>query len=73
MRIFLVLGLTICFHVSFYAQSLKSPTSAELHHKLQKLNFLGTALYVAAHPDDENTRLIAYLSNHTKAHTTYLS
>ncbi|MEO1548493.1 MAG: PIG-L family deacetylase, partial [Bacteroidota bacterium] len=73
MRIFLVLGLTICFHVSFYAQSLKSPTSAELHHKLQKLNFLGTALYVAAHPDDENTRLISYLSNHTKAHTTYLS
>ena len=28
--------------------------------KIQKLNFLGTVLYIAAHPDDENTRLIAY-------------
>jgi hypothetical protein len=28
-----------------------------------KLNFLGSALYIAAHPDDENTRLIAYLAN----------
>lgn len=34
---------------------------------------MGTALYVAAHPDDENTRLIAYLSNHVKARTAYLS
>ncbi|MGI9552636.1 MAG: PIG-L family deacetylase, partial [Aurantibacter sp.] len=31
------------------------------------------ALYIAAHPDDENTRLISYLSNHTKARTAYLS
>jgi len=34
---------------------------------------LGKALYVAAHPDDENTRLISYLSNHVKAKTAYLS
>src|SRR5690606_344005 len=40
---------------------------------LQKLNFLGTALYVAAHPDDENTNLISYLSNQAKARTVYLS
>jgi hypothetical protein len=31
-----------------------------------KLNFLGSALYIAAHPDDENTRLIAYLANEQK-------
>ncbi|KAG1658288.1 hypothetical protein GQR58_023053 [Nymphon striatum] len=34
---------------------------------------VGKALYVAAHPDDENTRLISYLSNNTKAKTAYLS
>ena len=41
--------------------------------KLQKLNFVGTALYIAAHPDDENTRLISYISNNIKARTGYLS
>ena len=29
--------------------------------------------YVAAHPDDENTRLISYLSNEKNARTGYLS
>ncbi|MBO0323416.1 PIG-L family deacetylase [Muricauda sp. CAU 1633] len=55
------------------AQQPKKQSSTEIYHNLQKLNFLGTALYVAAHPDDENTRLISYLSNHDKAHTVYLS
>lgn len=62
-----------CFSLSIYSQAPDKPSSTEIHHKLQKLNFLGTALYVAAHPDDENTRLIAYLSNHDKARTAYLS
>ena len=30
-------------------------------------------MYIAAHPDDENTRLIAYLANTIKARTGYLS
>ncbi len=55
------------------AQQPKKQAPTEIYHNLQKLNFLGTALYVAAHPDDENTRLISYLSNHDKAHTVYLS
>lgn len=38
-----------------------------------KIEFLGSALYVAAHPDDENTRMISYLSNKVKARTAYLS
>ncbi|MGB1309306.1 MAG: PIG-L family deacetylase, partial [Oceanihabitans sp.] len=33
----------------------------------------GSVLYVAAHPDDENTRLISYMANHVKARTAYLS
>ena len=34
---------------------------------------MGTALYVAAHPDDENTRMIAYSANNLHAQTYYLS
>ncbi|PWL39104.1 LmbE family protein [Flagellimonas aquimarina] len=74
MRNFWVSLLTLATVVSnTYAQKPNKPSSIEIHHSLQKLNFLGTALYIAAHPDDENTRLISYLSNHDKARTAYLS
>ncbi len=58
---------------SSYSQKPKTPSSAQIYESIQKLNFLGSVLYVAAHPDDENTRLISYLSNHVKARTAYLS
>jgi LmbE family N-acetylglucosaminyl deacetylase len=58
---------------SIFAQKPQKLTSNQIYEKIQKLNFLGTALYIAAHPDDENTRLIAYLSNNLKARTGYLS
>ncbi len=74
MRILLVffVGILLTSH-DLKAQAPERPTSAEIHHQIQKLNFLGSALYVAAHPDDENTRLISYLSNNVKARTAYLS
>ncbi len=40
---------------------------------LKKLTVLGSVLYVAAHPDDENTRLIAWLANEKLVRTGYLS
>ena len=55
------------------AQKPKKWTSVEIHDAIQKLNFLGSALYVAAHPDDENTRMISYLANDVKANVAYLS
>ncbi|WP_047545612.1 PIG-L family deacetylase [Psychroserpens sp. Hel_I_66] len=55
------------------AQQPKRPTASEIHESIKKLNFLGSVLYVAAHPDDENTRLISYMSNEVKARTAYLS
>lgn len=58
---------------AIFAQKPDKLSSNQIYEKLQKLNFLGSALYVAAHPDDENTRLISYLSNHNKARTAYLS
>jgi LmbE family N-acetylglucosaminyl deacetylase len=47
--------------------------SAEILHALKKLNTLGSVLYIAAHPDDENTRLLAYLANEKKVRSAYLS
>jgi len=66
--------LAICALVSpAIAQKPDKLSSTQIFEKVQKLNFLGAALYVAAHPDDENTRLIAYLANKVKARTAYLS
>lgn len=46
---------------------------AAILHRMQKLEVVGSVLYVAAHPDDENTRLISWLSNGKKVRTAYLS
>ena len=51
----------------------KKPNAAQIYEMIEKLNVLGSVLYVAAHPDDENTRLISYLSNNNHYETTYLS
>ncbi|MFT6699237.1 MAG: LmbE family N-acetylglucosaminyl deacetylase, partial [Porticoccaceae bacterium] len=59
--------------ISIFAQKPQKLTSNQIYEKIEKLNFLGTALYIAAHPDDENTRLISYLANNVKARTGYLS
>ncbi len=40
---------------------------------LYKFNSMGSVLYVAAHPDDENTQLIAYLAGGRHYRTAYLS
>ncbi len=53
--------------------SLKAQDSGTLYRGLEKLNFLGSMLYVAAHPDDENTALISHFSNHIHAYSAYLS
>lgn len=47
--------------------------AAEIEHGLQRLSVLGRVLYVAAHPDDENTSLIGWLSNSAKLEAAYLS
>ena len=58
---------------SLYGQKPKKLNSAEIQLKLQKLNVLGNVLYVAAHPDDENTRLITYMANEKMVNTAYFS
>jgi LmbE family N-acetylglucosaminyl deacetylase len=72
-RIFSVALFLFFFSSIAQAQAPLKPTTGELYESIQKLNFLGTVLYVAAHPDDENTRLISYFANNYKARTGYLS
>jgi LmbE family N-acetylglucosaminyl deacetylase len=56
-----------------FSQTPQSWTSADIYLAIRKLNVLGSVLYVAAHPDDENTRLITYLSKDKLYRTGYLS
>jgi LmbE family N-acetylglucosaminyl deacetylase len=55
------------------AEAPQSMDSAHIRLALEKLNVLGRVLYVAAHPDDENTGLIAYWANGALYDTAYLS
>ena len=53
--------------------SSEQMNSGEIQLALQKLNVLGRVLYIAAHPDDENTNLMALWSNGSLYETAYLS
>jgi len=65
--------LLLLISYSLFAQGPQSWTSADIYQGIKKLNVLGSVLYIAAHPDDENTRLIAYLSKDKLYRTGYLS
>ncbi len=73
MRKLFVFSFLFFFSFNLHAQAPQNWTSAEMYQALRKLNVLGSVLYVAAHPDDENTRLIAYLSKDRLYRTGYLS
>lgn len=67
--------VTICVFIisDLSAEAPKRYNSSEIYKMIQKMNVLGNALYVAAHPDDENTRMITYLSKGELVNTAYLS
>ena len=69
---YFTLLLLVAVNFCGWAQPFQSSSSAILL-KIKKLNVLGSALYLAAHPDDENTRLIGYLANETLVNTAYLA
>lgn len=67
---------------SFFLSSLVDPLSSSaaeplapeaIAAELKSFNELGSVLYVAAHPDDENTQLITYLARGRGYRTAYLS
>jgi LmbE family N-acetylglucosaminyl deacetylase len=55
------------------AQPVPVITSGDIYLGLKKLSVLGSVLYIAGHPDDENTRLLTYLSKDRLYRTGYLS
>jgi LmbE family N-acetylglucosaminyl deacetylase len=64
--------LSICCFVSFTLLAQNKPSSV-IYHDLLRFQETKRILYVAAHPDDENTRLIAYMANAEHAEVAYLS
>ncbi|MDB5145618.1 MAG: LmbE family protein, partial [Mucilaginibacter sp.] len=56
-----------------FAQTAPPTDIATIEQNFKKLKVLGSVLYVAAHPDDENTRLLAYLAQEKHYRTGYLS
>ncbi|MFN8356053.1 MAG: PIG-L family deacetylase [Spirosomataceae bacterium] len=65
---FLLLSSSLCF-----SQVLRPMPPGELLLGLKKANVLASALYVAAHPDDENTAMLSWLAKDKMARTAYLS
>ena len=58
---------------SVLSQTIKPMPTGEILLNLKKLNVVGTALYIAAHPDDENTVMLSWLAKERKVRTAYLS
>ena len=64
--------ITLCLLFSFI-QSFANKNAAAIYVEVQKLNSLDKILYFAAHPDDENTRALAWFSLGLHAETAYFS
>src|SRR5436309_2779716 len=69
----LLLGGTFLFTFAPAKAQRDLSGAAEIELQLEKLNVLGSALMIAAHPDDENTALLAYFARGRKTRTAYLS
>lgn len=65
--------ILVAFYLLFIPFAAFAKTAAETKLALEKLTVVGSALYVAAHPDDENTAMLAWLSNDRLVRTGYLS
>src|ERR1700730_11691060 len=49
------------------------PTGPAILQQMRSFNTMGSVLYIAAHPDDENTQVITYLARGRGYRTAYLS
>jgi LmbE family N-acetylglucosaminyl deacetylase len=68
-----IIALLLCMWGTTYSQTAPPADIATIEQNFKKLDVLGSVLYVAAHPDDENTRLLAYLAQEKHYRTGYLS
>lgn len=69
----LILFILILVSAQLFSQPQPSMSSSEIKLALNKLDVLGSVLYIAAHPDDENTALISYLAKGKLMRTGYLA
>jgi LmbE family N-acetylglucosaminyl deacetylase len=81
-RLFLVLALSLFLAPAYAIDSLPTlgassipsmPDAARIELAVRKLGVVGRVLYVGAHPDDENTAMLAWLSNGRLVRAAYLS
>jgi len=68
-----LLFLLLAFLVLQISNSNAQKSSAEIFSKLKKLDVVGSVLYIAAHPDDENNSFLPFLTNDRMYRTAYLS
>jgi len=73
MKSFLFLPVFLLVASAAFAQTAPPTDLVTIEQNLKKLDVVGSVLYVAAHPDDENTRLLAYLAQEKHYRTGYLS
>jgi len=55
------------------ASLMAQKTSADIYAQIKKMGVVGSVLYVAAHPDDENNSFLPYLTKDRMFRTAYLS
>ena len=60
--ILFIVGISTVAPTNLTAQNPELNGSAAIFQQLQKLQVLGSVLYIAAHPDDENNSLLPYLA-----------
>lgn len=65
--------LFLCYSSVVFAQPAWSLSPVELLEELKSVSQTGKVLYVAAHPDDENTAMLAYCANKLGFEAAYLS
>jgi LmbE family N-acetylglucosaminyl deacetylase len=70
MKKFLLLIFGVgCLHSTLHAQQ----NTASIYAGIKKLGVMGSVLYIAAHPDDENNSFLPYLTKEKNYRTAYLS
>lgn len=69
----LIVSAILLFPLPAQTQYAKSRTSSEIKLALDQLQVVGSVLYIAAHPDDENTAFLAAMAKGRGMRTAYLS
>ena len=73
MKLKIALLLSIISFSIILAQPRAALSSSEIKLALEKLDVLGSVLYLAAHPDDENTAVLSYFAKGKLLRAGYLS